>query len=163
MPGRGGAGNYQNAKQELDRAAQDIEASRTAQHLAMTSDQQSAGTDQRYAHSGRGGAGNYYSPQELNSTGTFASNDVKATNEPVTGSSASTSTPSSALIEPARKVGRGGAGNMVFGVTLDEERAIRRSHDEKQKQDKVKADVEASVHAAIPEPPKAKLPGSQYE
>ncbi|KAI9891100.1 MAG: hypothetical protein M1814_003299 [Vezdaea aestivalis] len=102
--GRGGAGNFYTksdiAKQEA-RLSADVEAqtapltsSETMQSVAATPSSQNA-----YAHMGRGGAGNFYSPKDLPVKGEF-SGQVDGT------------APSVGQVEVTRGyVGRGGAGN----------------------------------------------------
>lgn len=168
MPGRGGAGNILAVQQEKQRVAEDLESNQ--QVADQTSNPSSADLplrqDQQYAHSGRGGAGNYYSPRELEETGSF--NDTLPTGlGAASNASASTAAGSSvpagqngnAASEPVRRYGRGGAGNMSFGVTEDEARVYRkRREEEEQRQEKLKADVEANVNAILMEPPRARLP-----
>lgn len=158
MSGRGGAGNILERQQESRLAASDLEA---AYSLADLSKERGAPADppgtretQQYAHKGRGGAGNYYSPRDLKSAGSFHDTEVQH--------SASVPRDNTASIEPVRKYGRGGAGNMTFGVTEDEERAIRRrTEEELQRKQELGAHVEASVQALLPRPPKARLPRGQ--
>lgn len=158
MPGRGGAGNWQAAQQESEKVQADVEADRSLSSSAAGS---TVPREQReHAYSGRGGSGNWYSPKELHQNGTFkdlvlggspASKDNNTTNITTTTNNNSSSV--------TRKVGRGGAGNMTFGVTEDEERALRRSQEEQQKGKEISSHVEATVNATLAEPPKAKLPG----
>ncbi|KAI9869674.1 MAG: hypothetical protein M1830_005227, partial [Pleopsidium flavum] len=96
---------------------------------------------QDYAHSGRGGAGNFYSPSTLQSTGTFASSGTIPTTSN-TNRNTNTSTPSDDSTAPPSAVkesgpsepvytGRGGAGNFRVGQDVerrkreDEERELR--------------------------------------
>ncbi|MCJ1365142.1 hypothetical protein MMC16_004262 [Acarospora aff. strigata] len=72
--GRGGAGNYYSQQdiQSATKSAEDIEAQ--SQTVTSTGPRAEvlAPPPQEYAHSGRGGAGNFYSPATLHATGTFA-------------------------------------------------------------------------------------------
>ncbi|KAI9869761.1 MAG: hypothetical protein M1830_005119, partial [Pleopsidium flavum] len=96
---------------------------------------------QDYAHSGRGGAGNFYSPSTLQSTGTFASSGTIPTTSNIN-TNTKTSTPSDDSTAPPSAVkesgpsetvytGRGGAGNFRVGQDVerrkreDEERELR--------------------------------------
>ncbi|KAF7194871.1 hypothetical protein HII31_01604 [Pseudocercospora fuligena] len=153
MPGRGGAGNILVQQQQAKRGAEDLEANQQIidqSATATSADSSLPREKQQYAYTGRGGAGNWYSPQELKQTGTY---DDRLP-------AAASAQAQQAAVEPVRKYGRGGAGNMSFGVSEDEERAIRkRMEEEEAKREKVAADVEANVNAMLPEPPKAKLSG----
>jgi hypothetical protein len=73
--GRGGAGNYEAIKRENEKINNDLEASQSAAETAgvnyIPPDIAERGEAQ-YAHTGRGGAGNYYSPRELVEHGNFS-------------------------------------------------------------------------------------------
>ncbi|KAK4997992.1 hypothetical protein LTR28_013803, partial [Elasticomyces elasticus] len=80
--GRGGAGNIIN-ESEFSKAnsgfSQDLETNQptTTTTTTTTSADPAAhappsSTQQSYAHTGRGGAGNYYSPSDLRATGHFS-------------------------------------------------------------------------------------------
>ncbi|EME89106.1 uncharacterized protein MYCFIDRAFT_193103 [Pseudocercospora fijiensis CIRAD86] len=149
MPGRGGAGNILVQQQQAKRGADDLEANQ--QIIATSADSSLPREKQQYAHTGRGGAGNWYSPQELKQTGTY--------DDGLPAAAASAQAQQTAA-EPVRRYGRGGAGNMSFGVSEDEEHAIgNRMAEEEAKREKVAADVEANVNAMLAEPPKARLSG----
>ncbi|OJD36321.1 uncharacterized protein BKCO1_1200030 [Diplodia corticola] len=96
MWGRGGAGNIQQAAEANKQRAsetQDLEAANPTTSAATDDSAAAANTaaaSQEYAHMGRGGAGNFYSPAALSSTGTFV-------NDPTT---ASTTNPSFSTAEP---------------------------------------------------------------
>ncbi|TKA81025.1 hypothetical protein B0A55_02481 [Friedmanniomyces simplex] len=131
----------------------------------------------KYAHSGRGGSGNYYSPQELSQTGHFSDAHrshvlgdgtqapTDATTTGITGSVNGPAPPSyiaaQASAQPSRTVGRGGAGNYNYGVSESEERAARKKMDEEQRRKQVQAEVEEKVKNALAEPPKAMLTGEE--
>lgn len=163
MPGRGGAGNILNLQQRDKRITQDLEANQqAAEQLTIATPSADAilsRDQQKYAYTGRGGAGNWYSPQQLVETGTYDDTlPVQAASHSSEGFAVACQ---QAAAEPVRRYGRGGAGNMSFGVSEYQERAIqKRMQDEEQKREKVKADVESEVNAMLPEPPKAKLSGS---
>lgn len=128
--------------------------------------------EQQYAHSGRGGAGNYYSPKELSETGRFSdahrshipgdgtqppasSVGAAASSEPPSYSTASTGSGAT------KSWGRGGAGNMSYGMMEDEERAARRKLQEDEAKEKLKAEVERGVGETLAMPQKAKLPAAE--
>lgn len=73
--GRGGAGNYEAIKRENEKVANDLEANQSAADNA-TNDYVPPDIAERseaqYAHTGRGGAGNYYSPRDLVENGNFS-------------------------------------------------------------------------------------------
>ncbi|KXT03833.1 hypothetical protein AC578_8926 [Pseudocercospora eumusae] len=156
MPGRGGAGNILVQQQQAKRDAGDLEANQQIidqSATAASADSSLPREEQQYAYTGRGGAGNWYRAQELKQTGTYDDRLPAAVSAQA----------QQAAVEPVRKYGRGGAGNMSFGVSEDEERAIRkRMEEEEAKREKVAADVEANVNAMLPEPPKAKLSGPPW-
>ncbi|EMD01139.1 hypothetical protein BAUCODRAFT_29542 [Baudoinia panamericana UAMH 10762] len=170
--GRGGAGNILSIEQENARASADLEANQQA----AESDQKGPlptdyleKSEQQYAHTGRGGMGNYYSPRDLSETGHF--NDAHRSHilgegtsaPPATGDSTGNGPPSYGAgpsdIEPPRKHGRGGAGNYAFGVSESEERAAQRRLEQEKRQEQLKADIEKGVKESLAAPPKAKLPG----
>lgn len=172
MAGRGGIGNIQAVTQENARATSDVEADRTAAENRVHQDVIDVGhkQDQEYAHTGRGGSGNIYSPKALSSKGHF--NDAHrshivgdgtllpadtTSNGPSAPPSYSTANPSSET-GVTRKVGRGGAGNYSFGVTESEVLAAeRRRGMEEQMKKQVAEDVEKGVSETLAQPPKAKL------
>jgi hypothetical protein len=166
MPyGRGGAGNFYAAQQETARAATDLEANAQETQSVETKDQATSASDansqqQEYAHTGRGGAGNYYSPRALNETGHF----TDGTKAPDTGSASmaqgSASTAQTGA-ESARKVGRGGAGNYAFGIAEDEERIAQRKMEDEKKREQLRWDVEMGVKEQLAEPPRAILAGAE--
>ncbi|KAK0857775.1 hypothetical protein LTS02_010095 [Friedmanniomyces endolithicus] len=151
MPyGRGGAGNIEAHEHDKVRVAADLEANHQAPksspetHVPLTDD------ERKYAHSGRGGSGNYYSPQELSQTGSFSDAHrshvlgdgtlapADATSMGNTdGAETSSYIAAQASVRPTRTVGRGGAGNFDFGAGVSEEKAARERMDEEQKRKRV--------------------------
>ena len=130
--------------------------------------------EQQYAHTGRGGMGNYYSPKELSQTGHFSDAHRShilgdGTLPPVDAadkSGGSTGAPPSyntaqPAAEQTRTVGRGGAGNFFFGVSESEEKAARKRIEEEKRREKLKEDIERGVQDQLAMPPKAKLPGGE--
>lgn len=66
--GRGGAGNYEAIQRENEKVANDLEANQSAADNATNNyvpPDIAERSEAQYAHTGRGGAGNYYSPREL--------------------------------------------------------------------------------------------------
>jgi len=57
--------------------------------------------------------------------------------------------------------GRGGVGNMTFGMADDEVRAAERRMQQEKIKEKLKADVEKGVKESLAMPQKAKLPGGE--
>lgn len=180
MPGygRGGAGNIQAVDAENAKAAQDIEANQQNAEATLQPSSLSdmmAREEQQYAHSGRGGAGNYYSPKELSQKGKFS--DVQrshilgdGTAEPSSAAGESGGQPPSyTAARPAGsgtvgKQGRGGAGNISYGVDESDgaiaRRILQREEDQRRRKE-LSEGVEKGVKEALAEPPKAKLPGGQ--
>jgi len=115
MPyGRGGAGNFEEATRQSSTpiAKRDLEANppSTATPVPAPPDQ--------FAYSGRGGAGNYYSPAVLSQQGTFSTTPSTTASRSGQGDAAtaipapaSDSATASAAVPFA---GRGGAGNYSF-------------------------------------------------
>ncbi|KAF2744812.1 hypothetical protein M011DRAFT_479569 [Sporormia fimetaria CBS 119925] len=180
--GRGGAGNIgydEQLKQERERKSQDIEAQTASSSITSTSPPAHTTpfrpADQ-YAHSGRGGAGNWYQPSALAQTGTFTSSTPSDTT--TTSSSSSSSSSSSppklddataapdAQCKPLRsspweglsvaRSGRGGAGNFYWGAQGEGEEDERR---EKEKEEEVKRRVERDVEGGLKRPGGAVLGG----
>ncbi|KAM0719927.1 hypothetical protein Q7P37_004062 [Cladosporium fusiforme] len=170
--GRGGAGNYEAVQRENEKISHDLEANQSAADSATDSylppDIAEKGEAQ-YAHTGRGGAGNYYSPQDLSQTGNFAGaqtshilgdgtpapvDDAKPAAAPAIGVTGSN-------IGVTPKTGRGGAGNYDFGINEAERKAAREHEQADHKQQALREDVEKGVKDQLAFPSKAKLPGGE--
>lgn len=142
---RGGFGNLTHeattSLQEKRRAPGDLEA-----QTPLSGETGSRGP-REYAHSGRGGAGNYYSPARLQQSGTF---ETTSGDEPK--SSSGNSTPARA---PYR--GRGGAGNYVFAPDTDgsAQEAVERGRDQREREDKARGDAARDVEASLAKPGRA--------
>jgi len=144
MPyGRGGAGNIAPISDPAKRSS-DAENSAKLQKDAETL----SSTDE-YAHSGRGGAGNWFSPTTLATAGQFASS-----NKAITSSSSSSQQPSGspntrlALVpaeQPSRQVGRGGAGNFVWETEAEQKAKADAIEKAYRIHDRVLKDVEAQI------------------
>jgi hypothetical protein len=168
--GRGGAGNIQAVEEENARISADLEANQQAAEAENQQGLSDRSKEQQYAHTGRGGAGNWYSPRELRERGHFSDADrshiLGDGTQPPTDSARSgdnaAAPPSYTVTQTSSqtsKVGRGGAGNISFGVNEDEERAARKRLAQQEAQEKLKADIEKGVKERLAMPPKAKLPG----
>ncbi|KAK5135475.1 hypothetical protein LTR08_005263 [Meristemomyces frigidus] len=167
--GRGGAGNIQAVAQETARASADLEANEKptqSDHVGPPEDN-SAREEQQYAHTGRGGAGNYYSPKDLTKSGNFSDAHRShilgdGTLPPATSMAADSGSapPSYNTAQPSgetiRSYGRGGAGNYAFGA--GEGDAARKKAQEEQIKERLQADIERSVEQSLAVPEKAKLP-----
>ncbi|KAF2415964.1 hypothetical protein EJ08DRAFT_703765 [Tothia fuscella] len=171
MPyGRGGAGNWEQQEQAKRKAAEDLEAARSqssqstttttttptvsqsqpqnAPSITSTSNQEpSQTTPQDYAHMGRGGAGNWFSPKELSTTGTFIT-----PTDPTTSTKADKSTEAEIVTE-TRHRGRGGAGNFIWSQEEEE----RRKRGEETKEIELKDMVARDVEMGLQRPGKAVL------
>lgn len=161
--GRGGAGNIeainatnQKISADLERNQQDAEAYAGSSHPTLH--------NQEYAHMGRGGAGNYYSPRELNATGQFQGADtshVLGDGTPAPKSDKQKKEEAAASMGTGIRYGRGGAGNF-FGV--DEGLANRmrqKQEDEARKKEELKQQVEKGVDDMLPRPEKVRLAGGE--
>lgn len=171
--GRGGAGNYEAVQRENEKVSQDLEANQGAADSATSSylppDIAEKGEAQ-YAHTGRGGAGNYYSPQDLSKTGNFdgaETSHILGDGTPAPSESVRpTAAPAfdgmlTAVGGPTPKTGRGGAGNYDFGINEAERKAARQHQESDVKQQRLKEDVEKGVKEQLAFPSKAKLPGGE--
>lgn len=142
--------------------AQDVEAqqsqsiggSSTAANVPEISTQ-TASEQQQYGHSGRGGAGNWYSPVELARQGTFSSSAASPTS-PSTSTSTSAIWTGAAPVElPSARTGRGGAGNFVWGaIEKEKEEAARR----RQEEERVKVQATVDVEQGLAKPSNVFLP-----
>ena len=154
--GRGGAGNINAVEQAKAKIAADLEANGQSALTADSFDRQGEGLvrsereeeEPVYKHSGRGGAGNYYSPTEFGGEGAVASK------------SSAQGTSSAAPVSNTRTPGRGGAGNYAFGVSEDESDARKRM-EEKRKGEKLREDVERGVNERLALPRKARVSGGE--
>ena len=103
-----------------------------------------------YAHSGRGGAGNWYSPSQQRATGTYTSESSAA--------ATSTAAPANTRAPPTNFGGRGGAGNYNWERIEAEEKAkAERNETEKEKEFGVKKSVEEDVESGLRKPGQAHL------
>lgn len=170
MPvGRGGAGNIEAQQREEHQSAQDLEAQRQTidQNIAQVLAGETSNPPQDYAYSGRGGAGNLYSPKHLDTTGTFTSSSVtdfdqistpmqqiQDTNgrRPSVVSIQQSSTP------PVRRVGRGGAGNYEYGQTQAKSQEVEEQQRAQTKREEIQSAVEQSIDEQLILPPKARMP-----
>lgn len=158
--GRGGVGNIQAVEQENKRIATDLEANQDA--AKSFSQPPTLREEQQFAHYGRGGAGNLYSPKELSNTGVYQDPGLSKRvgdgvdtigNEPMPHGTK----------DEVRKVGRGGAGNYAaYDASEGQTRALEsRLNADREMKERVKADVEEQVKSTLAEPPKAKLAGAE--
>nr|OQO17749.1 hypothetical protein B0A51_13791 [Rachicladosporium sp. CCFEE 5018] len=148
MSGRGGAGNIQAVQQEKDRIANDLESGSKTVAKERPTVAEVKHNDQQYAHSGRGGAGNYYSPKELSESGKFS-----------TGDAASTASGSIASTQLVRKYGRGGAGNYEFSGTGPAQAKAQDEVAEADRRRRLQDAIEKGVSEQLTFPSKAKLSG----
>lgn len=153
--GRGGAGNH-IPQEELLKQAEDIEAQNKADKRLSTANQLAqeelvSPTPGEYKHMGRGGAGNWFQPSELNQNGTTATpeEDEDATEVP-------------AAEKPSVRQwsGRGGAGNFAG----NHQQLTNPNADELKKAEEIELqerleEVRRSVDVALPKPPSAHLSG----
>ncbi|KIW01072.1 uncharacterized protein PV09_07363 [Verruconis gallopava] len=150
MPyGRGGAGNIEAANQkQID----DLEAQRSrgeprpvepAESSKSSSIASPANLNQEYAHMGRGGAGNWYSPKDLSQTGKFDTSPEQLSSE-------SRSIDKDATSE-SRHRGRGGAGNFIW--SSEEETNVEKRR--KEVEIELKEMVAKGVEAELAPPPRA--------
>lgn len=107
---------------------------------------------------GRGGAGNWYQPTELEKEGNFTqpgdSTAIPTTSKP------QISTPWHPENQemPVARAGRGGAGNFVW---KDEEKERKKMEDEERAKEKLNERVEKSVEEGLAKPGAALLGGTK--
>ncbi|KAF2183178.1 hypothetical protein K469DRAFT_739996 [Zopfia rhizophila CBS 207.26] len=135
--GRGGAGNIVSEAQIKERnrtIVEDLEANRPLASSAAPPATSAPSQPQEYAHMGRGGAGNWYQPTELENEGSF--NQPSDSTSVPTSSKPQVSTPWHPDNQelPVARSGRGGAGNFVW---KDEEKEKQRAADEEKIKEKV--------------------------
>jgi hypothetical protein len=163
--GRGGAGNYDALQRDNEKINSDLEASQSAADNATNSyapPDIAEKSEAQYAHTGRGGAGNYYSPQDLSQTGNFVgaqTSHILGDGTPVP--SDNTRPAAAPAAAPPPKTGRGGAGNFDFGINEAERKAARQHEEADRRQQQLKQDVEKGVQENLAFPSKAKLPGGE--
>ncbi|KAG8629420.1 hypothetical protein KVT40_003285 [Elsinoe batatas] len=162
MPyGRGGAGNFeaaQAAKQAAqDRAANDVEAQKCVDD-DFTKSLAEARAPAQYAHSGRGGAGNYYSPQELTKTGQFEAT-APGTEQPEI--PATSTSQSRAQVTLSAYQGRGGAGNYETTAADAKEMSKTQAEQAEKEQEKIRETIAKDVESGLARPERARLPGNQ--
>ncbi|KAK4508428.1 hypothetical protein PRZ48_002166 [Zasmidium cellare] len=151
--GRGGAGNIQAVEEANKRIVEDLEAN---QQATETYTQPAPTSDEQYARVGRGGAGNFYNPQDSNDTDRVGLGD--GINSLGSGATDTSKTPTAAP-EPTRTFGRGGAGNFSFDSSENQDRAVRKKLEEDEKKEQqLKEVVEHVVDEKLAMPQKAKLP-----
>ncbi|KAF2001736.1 hypothetical protein P154DRAFT_619105 [Amniculicola lignicola CBS 123094] len=159
--GRGGAGNIVSPEQvkEIEQKIEDLEANRPLASssippaLSPTSPTSTAPpTD--YAHMGRGGAGNWYQPTELEKKGSFAQ-PADSTAMP-TSQKPQISTPWHPDTQemPVGRAGRGGAGNFVW---KDAEKERLKREEEEKRIERVREGVEKDVEMGLQKPGAARL------
>ncbi|KAK7183205.1 hypothetical protein DPSP01_011419 [Paraphaeosphaeria sporulosa] len=160
MSGRGGAGNIMRAQEQSKKSVEDVEAQRTPTTASPPPTSSASSTNaQAYAHTGRGGAGNWYEPSKLAKDGTFSSpSSADATAPPTNNARPNVSTPwhPEGQEMPVGRAGRGGAGNFVW---KDEDEEERRRVEEERKRGEVSQSVERDVEAGLAKPPGVLLGG----
>lgn len=147
--GRGGAGNIQAAASEKERIASDPEAQLSTAEEPLSNPPPSTSQDeQAYKRSGRGGAGNFFTPSDEAKLPIQAA-EIDAASKPLV-------SPASA---PA-KYGRGGAGNINFATGEKDERDEKVKSEELKMQEMVAKAVEDFVEEGLQVPEKARLHGT---
>nr|POE88327.1 hypothetical protein CFP56_11556 [Quercus suber] len=159
--GRGGAGNIQAVAEQIAASKADLEANNLPAINSYPSATAHAARDEaQYAHSGRGGAGNYYSPKDLAARGEFAgagSSHILGDGTPAPAASTAAKQVPSAV----KASGRGGAGNFLFGIGESEAQAAAKREEDERRASALKEDIAKVVEEALPMPEKAKLPASE--
>lgn len=155
MSGRGGAGNILAQQLQRQQAADDVEA-QTQPAESAVSQTSSSTLPSQYSYSGRGGAGNLYSPRELATAGIFTDTEV-------VGQRTATTQPGKVTIEQGtspvvRKVGRGGAGNYEYGTAQGQVNATTEAADDQKKGLEIQSTVEQDVNEQLAVPAKARIP-----
>lgn len=186
--GRGGAGNKISAPNPSNTSTPNADVPRDLEASQQTGGDYTAEVieakeRQLFAHKGRGGAGNYYSPKELAVKGTFAGAETShelgdgtpapTGPESISGDGAGASDDGGLHVLARQKTrqgsmtkatytGRGGAGNYSFGVTESEEKnARKRAEEEEVVKERLREDIEQDVADGLKRPEKAMLSGSE--
>jgi hypothetical protein len=140
----------------------DLEAARPTSSRSSSSQQPqdpaqstepSQASTQDYAHTGRGGAGNWFSPKDLNETGSFVTTDDPSV--PAKAEKAA----HTEIVSETRHRGRGGAGNFIWSQE-EEERQKRESED---KEIELKEMVAKDVEAGLAKPSRAFMYANERE
>jgi hypothetical protein len=119
-----------------------------AEDSSLASETKSSQTlPQEYAHMGRGGAGNWFSPKDLNESGNFVTTDDPSA------TAKAEKVAQTEIVSETRHRGRGGAGNFIWSQE-DEERSKRESED---KEIELKEMVARDVEAGLSKPGRAFL------
>ncbi|KAF2197427.1 hypothetical protein GQ43DRAFT_435156 [Delitschia confertaspora ATCC 74209] len=168
--GRGGAGNIVSEAQIAEKQrqlAEDLEANRSLTSTEHHFPNPTPAAD--YAHMGRGGAGNWYQPTELQKAGTFTSSstfDPTSSGHSSSGPTDSTALPTSSKPQistpwhpegqemPIARAGRGGAGNFVWrekGEGESEEQRREREREVEREMEKEKERVRGEVERGVEE------------
>ena len=183
--GRGGAGNIQEANAAI---SADLEANQQSADEYLDPSHGLSSTEQpSYAHLGRGGAGNYYSPKELVEKGNFHganSSHVLGDGTPTPSESqkagpvGASSTDSLGTTKEWKDTsphgadsfasgnfgqtgayrGRGGAGN--YALSQADAKRQQEQENEKEKE-RLKKEIEKSVQDVLARPEKAKTAGGE--
>lgn len=132
---------------------QDVEAQHTSAPSAAAPTTSSAAS-QAYAHTGRGGAGNWYQPSQLAKEGTFSSPSDSTALPTANKPNVSAPWHPDSQQMPVARAGRGGAGNFIWKDP--EEEKLKAEEQEKKKED-VSVEVEREVEAGLAKPGAALL------
>jgi len=151
--GRGGAGNH-IPKEELQKQAEAVEAQTTASKRMSSANQLaqeevSSPPPGEYKHMGRGGAGNWFTPAELEQHGTTATpaddDDTTEVPPPQTNST-------------RQWAGRGGAGNFAGTHVQHADVPPRKVEEiELQERERLQEEVRRSVDQTLAKPQEAHL------
>ncbi|KAF2738803.1 hypothetical protein EJ04DRAFT_26988 [Polyplosphaeria fusca] len=159
--GRGGAGNIvseEQVKEQNRKIAEDLEANRPLAASAAPPAQSSPDPPPEYSHMGRGGAGNWFQPKELEQSGSF-SQASDSTAQPTT-SKPNVSTPWHPDNQelPVARAGRGGAGNFVW---KDEDKERQEREQQVKAKERLNEQVEKDVEFGLQKPGAVVLGGAK--
>ncbi|KAG0646861.1 hypothetical protein D0Z07_6249, partial [Hyphodiscus hymeniophilus] len=163
--GRGGAGNFYSQKDAEDVAKADLDDVEVNASSSRTDDLARAVSASKpppeYLHTGRGGAGNWVQPSELNAKGLEQIAFPGATSPTGTLGPVDSSNPGVGMSKrvlgaskPSYRGGRGGAGNYV---DFAEEERARKDQEERVKRVKRETEerITRDVEAGLSKPPRA--------
>ncbi|KAH8664985.1 hypothetical protein BGZ60DRAFT_529331 [Tricladium varicosporioides] len=162
--GRGGAGNFwsqEDVKNVEKNESADVESqnpSATESDLQRTQTALSARETPEYAHIGRGGAGNFHTPSSIPLSPTAPSIPTRTSSQASTLPNSSIPRPVAQVPEqPAFRGGRGGAGNFLWGNGAEEEERVKqlREAEEREREERLKMEIAASVEGGLQRPPGA--------
>ncbi|KAF8470605.1 hypothetical protein BDZ91DRAFT_718508 [Kalaharituber pfeilii] len=156
--GRGGAGNIFTPEELQKKEPTDLEAQQSQELANEVAQQQveTAGTGDgsEYKHMGRGGAGNWFTPSVLSTTGVFTDSHSSDPSAAIPDPTSVNPAHANRHIDPRPWLGRGGAGNFAYQKPVEPERI---ELEERQAIQEIEEEVRKEVDEALRRPESAYL------